>query len=181
MKISHASIDLDLRYATTDNITGQRIYDRPVALLRPEAHEALMRAADLSASQGLRLRLFDAYRPVAAQWRLWAVCPDPRFVADPRVGSLHNRGVAVDLTLAAADGQPLPMGTDFDDMSPRSGHGRTDISADEQRNRALLLGIMAACGWSHHPHEWWHYNLKDWAAYPPLSDDVEGRLLMDLP
>lgn len=181
MKISHPAIDLDLRYATPDNITRQRIYDRPVALLRPEAHQALVRAAELTAAQGLRLRMFDAYRPVAAQWRLWRICPDPSFVADPRVGSLHNRGVAVDLTLADADGTPMAMGTAFDDMTPQSGHARTDIPVAAQRHRALLLGIMTASGWVHHPQEWWHYNLPDWAAYPPLSDDVEGRLLMDLP
>lgn len=181
MKISHPAIDIDLRYATSDNITCRRIYDRPVALLHPEANRALVRAAELASAQGLRLRVFDAYRPVAAQWRLWEMHPDPTFVADPNFGSLHSRGVAVDLTLASGDGVPLDMGTGFDDMTQQSGHARTDISVEVQHNRSRLLGIMTASGWVHHPHEWWHYNLRDWASYPPLSDDVEGRQLMNLP
>ena len=179
--LDHPALDIDLRYATPDNLTRRRIYDRPVALLRPAAHRALMVAADLASAQGLRLRIFDAYRPVAAQWRLWNVLPDPTFVADPRIGSLHCRGIAVDLTLSAADGMPLDMGTAFDEMTPQSAHGRTDIPLEGQRHRALLLGMMAASGWTHHPDEWWHYNLPDWDRYPPLRDEQDGRRLMDLP
>jgi D-alanyl-D-alanine dipeptidase len=179
--IFHPAIDIDLRYATSDNITHRRIYDRPVALLRPEAQRALVVAADLASAQGLRLRVFDAYRPVAAQWRLWKALPDPTFVADPRIGSLHCRGVAVDLTLASADGVALDMGTGFDDMTPRSGHARIDIPVATQRHRALLLGLMTASGWAHLESEWWHYHLPDWERHPPLDDDREGRLLMDLP
>ena len=179
-EVIHPCIDVDLRYATADNLTGRPLYDRAVALLHPDAHAALMRAADLAGAQGLRLRVFDAYRPVAAQWRLWAVLPDPNFVADPRQGSMHARGVAVDLTLAGGDGTPLDMGTAFDEMTERSQHGSTAISTAGQSNRLLLLGLMVASGWAHHPHEWWHYNLRDWARHPPLRDEVEGRLLMDL-
>ena len=180
LKISHPAVDIELRYATADNITGRPIYDRAVAMLHPEAHAALGRAADLAAAQGLRLRVYDAYRPVAAQWRLWETHPDPTFVANPALGSLHNRGVAVDLTLTTPDGVPLDMGTGFDDMSEQSFHARTDIPVEAQRHRSRLLGIMAAAGWAHHPHEWWHYNLRDWERFPPLSDETEGRELMDL-
>jgi D-alanyl-D-alanine dipeptidase len=178
--ISHPAIDIDLRYATADNLTQRRIYDRPVALLRPEAQRALVAAAGLAAAQGLRLRVYDAYRPVAAQWRLWEALPDPVFVADPRIGSVHCRGVAVDLTLTTPDGVALDMGTAFDDMTPQSAHARTDIPVEAQRHRALLLGLMTASGWSHIASEWWHYNLPDWERHAPLSDDREGRLLMDL-
>lgn len=179
LEIIHPAIDIDLRYATSDNITGRPIYDRAVALLRPDAHRALVAAADRAAAGGLRLRVFDAYRPVAAQWRLWETLPDPRFVADPRTGSLHNLGIAVDLTLAGRDGVPLDMGTGFDEMTPQSGHGRTDIGATGQRHRALLLETMTATGWVHHPHEWWHYNLPLTAVGPSFCDATEGRRLMD--
>ncbi len=177
--ISHPAIDLDLRYASADNITGRPIYDRAVALLHPDAHAALLCAAELAAAQQLRLHVFDAYRPVAAQRRLWQTLPDPTFVADPRKGSLHNRGIAVDLTLSRAGGGLLDMGTGFDDMTPQSSHARTDIAVEAQRNRLLLLGLMAASGWLHHPKEWWHYNLRPTDSHPMIDDDAEGRLLMD--
>ena len=178
--ISHPRIDIDLRYATSDNLTGQPIYQRAVALLHPVALQALVRAAALAAAQDLRLRVLDAYRPSAAQWRLWQVLPDANYVADPRQGSIHNRGVAVDLTLTDADGVPLDMGTAFDDMTVQSGHGRTDVPVQVQRNRLLLLGLMALSGFAHNDFEWWHYNLPDWQRYPSLSDAEEGLRLMDL-
>ena len=146
---------------------------------RQDALAALVRAAELAAAQGLRLRVLDAYRPSAAQWRLWEALPDPRFVADPRMGSMHTRGVAVDLTLCDASGVPLDMGTAFDEMTEQSFHGATNIALNAQRNRCLLLGLMTLAGWTHHPYEWWHYNLPDPTRYSPLSDGAEGSFLMD--
>lgn len=178
-EISHPAIDIDLRYATPDNFTGKTIYDHAVAYLHQDALVALLRVAELAAAQGLRLRVLDAYRPSAAQWRLWAVVPDPRFVADPRIGSMHTRGVAVDLTLVDAFGQVLDMGTDFDEMTEQSFHGATDITPTAQQHRRLLLGLMTLAGWTHHPGEWWHYNLPDATRYPLLGDGAEGGCLMD--
>jgi len=180
-EIKHPAIDIDLRYATPDNLTGTTIYEHAIAFLHKDALAALVVAAELAGAQGLRLRVLDAYRPSAAQWRLWAALPDPRFVADPRVGSMHTRGVAVDLTLCQADGTPLDMGTAFDEMTERSCHGNTDIPALAQRNRALLLDLMTIAGWDHHPYEWWHYNLPEPTRYPQLSDQVEGESLMHTP
>jgi D-alanyl-D-alanine dipeptidase len=152
-------VRLDLRYATADNITGKPIYRRPVALLRPEAHRALSRAVARAAVLGVRFKLFDAFRPLEAQWALWNFLPDPQFVADPRDGSaLHPKGVAVDLTLLDGD-RDLDMGTGFDDMTAASALGAVGFSADVVRNRALLLGIMVAEGWESVASEWWHYQL----------------------
>ncbi len=171
-------VDLDLRYATADNLTGRPIFARPLCLLHPKATARLQVAIKLTAAQGLRLHIFDAYRPPAAQWALWNALPDPTFIADPRIGSSHGRGVAIDLTLATADGQRLEMGTDFDDMRPIAYHGDTSISIAAQRNRALLLGIMAAAGWQHYSFEWWHYQLADAADYPLVEDGAMGPALM---
>jgi len=167
-------VDLDLRYATADNLTGAPIYRRPLCLLHPDAAARLSRAAALARGVGCRLRVFDAFRPVEAQWRLWRALPDPVFIADPRVGSCHSRAVAVDLTLDGADGRPLDMGTGFDDMTPLSHHGRTELPVAVQRNRALLLGVMAAAGWDHYPYEWWHYQVPDAGRYPLLSESALG-------
>ncbi|WP_207455792.1 D-alanyl-D-alanine dipeptidase [Azospirillum sp. SYSU D00513] len=171
-------VDVELVYATPHNLTGAPIYRTQDCLLHPDAAERLERAIALARGIGLRLRVYDAFRPVEAQWRLWEALPDPDYVADPRQGSNHSRGVAVDLTLVGEDGQPLDMGTGFDDMTERSHHGRTDLSAEQQRNRALLLGIMAGAGWDHYRTEWWHYQLPEAGRYPILTDAALGRVLM---
>lgn len=171
-------VDLDLRYATADNLTGRPIFARPVCLLHPDAAAALRRAIRITAAQGLRLHVFDGYRPPAAQWALWNVLPDPTFIADPRTGSNHGRGVAIDLTLATPDGAVLEMGTDFDDMRPVAYHADITIPVAAQRNRAILAGIMAAAGWRHHPFEWWHYQLPQAETYPLVEDGVLGPAIM---
>ncbi|MEI6558571.1 MAG: M15 family metallopeptidase [Rhodospirillaceae bacterium] len=122
--------------------------------------------------------LFDGFRPVEAQWRLWRALPDDRYIADPRRGSNHSRGTALDLTLANAGGQPLPMGTGFDDMTALSHQGCTDLPAEIQRNRALLAGVMAGAGWHTYPYEWWHYQLADAQRYPLLTDSAAGGKMM---
>jgi D-alanyl-D-alanine dipeptidase len=169
---------LDIRYATADNLTGRPIYARPLCYLHPEAAQALRRAIELARPLGLRLRLFDGFRPVEAQWRLWNAVPNPEFVADPRKGSSHSRGVAIDLTLDGPDGRPLDMGTGFDAVTPLSHHGNLEISATAQRNRLLLLGLMAAAGWQHYQNEWWHYNLPQPERFPMLSDSVLDGIMM---
>jgi D-alanyl-D-alanine dipeptidase len=171
-------VDLDLRYATADNLTGRPIFARPLCLLHPEAASRLRKAIILAAAQGFRLRIFDAYRPPAAQWALWNALPDPTFIADPRIGSSHGRGVAIDLTLLGNDGSMLEMGTGFDDMRSVAYHADTSISVEAQRNRSLLLGIMVAAGWQHYHFEWWHYQLPSSTAYPLVEDGAMGPALM---
>ncbi|MBV8401868.1 MAG: D-alanyl-D-alanine dipeptidase [Acetobacteraceae bacterium] len=160
---------LDIRYATADNPAQRALYTRPAALVLPPAYALLMRANARARALGLRLRIFDAFRPVEAQWALWHAIPDKRFVADPRQGGLHPRGAAVDLTLEdAASGESLPMGTGFDAMTESSAHDSIDVAAEAQRNRALLLGLMTAAGWGNYRLEWWHYHLLDAKRHPPL-------------
>jgi D-alanyl-D-alanine dipeptidase len=168
-KIDPTRVDIDLRYATADNITGAPLYGRALCLLHPEAAAALHRAAAIAEGVGLRLLVWDAFRPVEAQWALWRALPDPRWVAGPRRGSHHNRGVAVDLTLAGR-----AMGTRFDEATPQSAHGATDIPEEAQRNRLMLAGIMTAAGWELDAFEWWHYQLPEAFRYPVLSDSVLG-------
>lgn len=176
--IAALDLDVDLKYATPDNLTGRVVYHAAVALLHPDAAAALARAVDLARGIGCRLRVYDAFRPVEAQWRLWNHLPDPAYVADPRQGSNHSRGVAVDLTLCDGAGQPLDLGTAFDAMVPASHLGRTDLPAEVQRNRALLLGVMIAAGWEGYPFEWWHFQLPGAGRYPLLTDSAAGHRLM---
>lgn len=171
-------VDLYIAYATADNFTGQPVYARAGCYLHPEAAAALGRAITLAAALNLRFKIFDAYRPSEAQWKLWEHTPDPDFLADPRRGSAHSRGAAVDLTLIDADGRELDMGTKFDAFTPLSHHANTEISAAAQRNRFLLLGLMTAAGWDFYRNEWWHYQLFQPRRLPLLSDTAAGTRMM---
>jgi D-alanyl-D-alanine dipeptidase len=163
---------IDLRYGTPDNFTGKPVYRNPRCFLHRDAAALLARATDLAARQGLKLKIFDAFRPSEAQWVLWNHTPDPEFLADPRRGSPHSRGAAVDLTLADGMGRELDMGTGFDAFTPLSRHGNVALSESAQRNRFLLLGLMTAAGFDFYRNEWWHYQMFDSRRYPVLSDSV---------
>lgn len=169
---------LDIAYATPKNFTGKPVYARPLCFLHPDAATRLETAIRLARALGLRLKIFDAFRPSEAQWVLWRHTPDPNFLADPRRGSPHSRGAAVDLTLIDARGEALDMGTEFDGFTPLSHHGATAIPVAAQRNRYLLLGMMTAAGWDFYRNEWWHYQLFDAKRYPLLGDaDAPERMM----
>src|SRR5579863_9420824 len=169
---------LEIAYATAANFTGKPIYTRPGCYLHANAAAALTRAVDLAKPLGLRLKIFDAFRPSEAQWALWNFRPDPEFLADPRKGSPHSRGVAVDLTLVDVRGHALDMGTDFDAFTPLSHHASTAVPEAAQRNRFLLLGLMSAAGWDFYKNEWWHYQLFEPRRFPLLSDQALATGLM---
>ena len=171
-------VDLDLAYAGPDNFTSRAVYARTACFLHPDAARLLSRAIDLAARFGLRFRLFDGFRPVEAQWALWNHTPDPNYIADPRRGSPHSRGVAIDLTLVGSDGKALDMGAPFDSLTPRSHHGNPDVSLAAQRNRHLLLGLMSTAGWDFYMNEWWHYQMFQPRRYPTLTDQAAGTRLM---
>jgi D-alanyl-D-alanine dipeptidase len=172
-------VDIFIAYATSSNFTGKPVYARPGCYLHADAAVCLTKAIELARTLGLRFKVFDAFRPSEAQWVLWNHTPDPDFLADPRRGSPHSMGVAVDLTLIDGDGCELDMGTAFDAFTPLSHHGVLDISADAQRNRALLLGLMSAAGWDFYRNEWWHYQLfNPRGRYEVLSDSILPQPMM---
>ena len=164
------AVDLDLAYAGAGNFTGAAVYGRAACYLHRDAAAALTRACRAAAAAGLGLRIFDAYRPTKAQWVLWNPTPDTEFLADPRKGSPHSRGVAVDLTLLDPDGDALPMGTPFDAFTPLSHHGNDGVDRQARANRLLLLGLMTEAGWGFYRNEWWHYQLFNSRDFPLISD-----------
>ena len=174
---SHGVV-LDIAYATKRNFTGKPVYARPGCYLHQDAAAKLAKASELAKAVGLRLKIFDAFRPSEAQWVLWNFRPDPEFLADPRKGSPHSRGAAIDLTLIDTSGKPLDMGTDFDAFTPLSHHGCLAIPVAAQRNRFLLLGLMSAAGWDFYGNEWWHYQLFHARNYPVLGDGALDRPMM---
>ncbi|MCE2509467.1 MAG: D-alanyl-D-alanine dipeptidase [Alphaproteobacteria bacterium] len=174
-------VELALAYATAENFTGRPVYAAARCYLHPDAAACLRNAIALAERFGCRFRIFDGFRPAEAQQILWDACPDPDFLADPKKGSPHSRGAAVDLTLLDATGRALDMGTPFDAFTPLSHHGNGDVSLEAQRNRLFLLGLMTDAGWDFYRNEWWHYQLFDAKRYPLLHDAELGLGMLGSP
>lgn len=171
-------VEIQLAYATAENFTGRPIYRHARCYLHADAAAALRRAVVLADALGYRFRIFDAFRPSEAQWAMWNHTPDPEFLADPRRGSPHSRGAALDLTLLDAAGKALDMGTGFDAFTPLSHHASLEVSTTAQANRLMLLGIMTAAGWDFYRNEWWHYQLFNSRQYPLYSNSAVAEGLM---
>ena len=172
IKVNKKNLDvsMDLRYSTSNNFTREKVYFSNQCYIHKVAFEHLSLATEIAKKQKLILKIFDAYRPVYVQEKLWECLPDPNFIAPPTKGSPHSRGVAVDLTLENLNGEELDMGTDFDEFSRLSYHGCLDISSESYRNRLLLLGIMTDAGWDFYRNEWWHYQLFNSKKFPIISN-----------
>ncbi len=154
------TIGLDLRYATDNNFVSEKMYDCPRCFLRPDVAKAAVLIHKELKKKGLGLKMYDCYRPRPIQWKLWNKVPDPRYVADPRKGSMHNRGMAIDLTIVDSLGNELDMGTDFDFFGKEAYHNYTGHSEEVQQNRQLLLEVMLSHGFRSTSTEWWHYSYK---------------------
>ena len=165
---------LDIRYATENNFTGQRVYPSARCFLARPAAEALARVERDLRNRGYRLIVYDGYRPLSVQRRFWEVLPDPRYVADPAEGSRHNRGYAVDVTLADSAGNPLPMPTDFDDFSEMAAADYPHLPPDRIRNRQVLQAAMERQGFEIFPTEWWHFDFPGWQDAPLLDVPIES-------
>ena len=156
------NIFIDLRYATENNFTGEVIYGFQDAYLRYGTVRKLIAVQNELRTQGLILKIWDAFRPTAAQFRLWEVCPDPNYVADPNNGfSAHSRGNTLDITLCYADGTELKMPTGFDDFSPLADRDYSDCAPEAAANAKLLESIMTKHGFTGYAGEWWHYSDVD--------------------
>jgi len=162
-------IRLDIRYATTNNFMGFAIYDSPCAYARPVVAEAVARVQTTLAGQGYGLAVHDAYRPWSVTKMFWDVVPPASraFVADPEIGSKHNRGCAIDLSLCDAEtGTLLDMPSRYDEPTERAhSHYRGGTSL-ARWHRDLLRMAMEAEGFTVQPDEWWHFDFHAWQDYP---------------
>lgn len=165
-------ITIDLAYAGSNNFTGKSIYKNDLCYLHIDALECLLKATELLKPLNLRLKIWDAFRPLAAQAILFKHMPNPDYVGDPESGlSPHCRGIAIDLTITDRFGRELEMGTIFDDFRPLAHHGNDLISEEAQRNRLLLAGVMNIAGFKPLETEWWHYQLPNVSSYPTIRED----------
>ena len=151
---------LDLKYATEDNFLKQKVYDCPDCYLRKNTALALMKANQELITKGFRIKLFDCYRPLDVQKKMWQILPGTNYVANPKKGSKHNRGAAVDLTLVDSNGNELDMGTKFDFFGPEAHHTYTKHSPEVLQNRKLLKETLAKYNFKSIYNEWWHYEYR---------------------
>ena len=168
------SIKLDIKYATIHNFSGVAVYNQARAFARKPVVDALKEIQSELRMQGLGLKIFDAYRPYSVTVKFWKVTPlaKKEFVANPKTGSRHNRGCAVDLTLIdLKTGEELEMPTPYDSFAAEASPTFEDVSSLQKQNRDLLINIMENNGFKVIKNEWWHYDFNGWDKFP----------LMDIP
>jgi D-alanyl-D-alanine dipeptidase len=165
---------LDIRYATANNFTGEVIYPVACCFLVRDAALALKHVQQDLRPLGYRLKVFDGYRPLSAQQKFWEILPDPNYVADPTVGSRHNRGYAVDLTLVDRNGDDVAMPTDYDDFTERAHRDYLAVPVEAIGHREILETVMVRHGFIPFPTEWWHFDFRGYEGKPNLDVPLDS-------
>ena len=167
-------IVLDIRYATTNNFTGERIYTLSKAYARKPVAQSLEKIQTDLKAQGLGVKIFDAYRPYKATVKFYEVYRDTTYVASPYRGSRHNRGCALDLTLIdLKSGEELKMPTGYDSFSKAAWPSTPVSDPVIKKNRQLLISAMQKHGFRVNSSEWWHFDFIGWKKYDVLDIDFE--------
>jgi D-alanyl-D-alanine dipeptidase len=159
----------DMKYATDDNFLKSKVYNCAECYMRLKTAKALIKANSKFMKLGYKIKLYDCYRPLDVQKKMWAIVSNPSYVANPSKGSIHNRGGAVDITLVDNSGKELNMGTPFDFFGPEASHDYKNFPEEILQNRALFKKIMISSKFQSFDSEWWHYNLKN-AKLDPISN-----------
>lgn len=163
---------LDIRYATTNNFTGEQIYDRARAYARKPVADALKQVQGELKARGLGIKIFDAYRPYRATVKFYEVYRDTTYVASPYRGSRHNRGCALDLTIINLKTRAeLKMPTGYDAFSRNAWPSTRVADPEVRRNRQLLIEVMEKYGFRVNSSEWWHFDFRGWKHFEVLDID----------
>lgn len=170
----HPPLLQEIRYATTHNFTGQVLYPFPAAFVHRDVARALQKIqADLQ-KEGLGLKIYDGYRPLSIQARMWKLVPDERYVSNPATSrGRHARGTAVDITLVDRLGNELPMPSNYDAFTEKAHREGKGWTAEQRANSEKLEAVMKKHGFIPYPFEWWHFDWKNWEKYPPLDISFE--------
>ena len=172
-----SAIHLDVRYATESNFMGMIMYSQARAFLQRPAAEALLRAQKRAQKHRYGLLIFDAYRPWRVTKKFWDATPPSKrkFVANPKKGSKHNRGCAVDLSLYSLEtGLEVVMPSPYDDFTEKAAADYTDGTEPQRKARDLLRAIMEKEGFAVNSDEWWHFDYRDWKEYEILDVPFES-------
>ncbi len=170
------SIKLDIRYATVNNFMKQVMYSDARAFARKPLVEQLKKIQKALNKLGYGLKIYDAYRPYAVTLSFYNKASDKNFVANPKKGSKHNRGCAIDLTLIQLkSGKELAMPTAYDSFAPQAAANYSELSPEVLKNRDLLISTMQQYGFRVIANEWWHFDFIGWEKYSLM--DIPFRAL----
>lgn len=165
---------LDIRYATTNNFTGEKIYNLPRAYARKPVAEALKKAQEEFNKNGVGIKIYDAYRPYSATVKFYEVYRDTTYVASPYKGSRHNRGCAIDMTLVdLKTGEELKMPTEYDSFKKEAWPSTPVKDPLIKKNRDLIISIMEKHGFKVNASEWWHFDFIGWQKFEVMDIDFE--------
>ena len=168
-------IKTDVRYATTNNFMHAQLYPVARVFLRAPVARALHDVQQELAARNLGLKIFDGYRPYAVTVAMWEPIKNPDYVANPKKGSRHNRGAAVDLTLIdLRTGEELAMPTPYDDFTNRARQDFNDLPPEAIENRRILRDVMTKHGFEPLPSEWWHFDYRGWERFDLLDIPLTG-------
>lgn len=160
----------DVKYATTRNFTGKKLYDCNKVYVRKIVAIQLAKINSyLYSNYKYRLKIFDGYRPLSIQKKMWSVCPNTDYVANPKKGSKHNRGAAVDVTIVDQNGNELDLGTPFDDFSKKASAYYKNFPPQIIKNRHILQTAMTKFNFKVMSSEWWHFDYKEWEKFGILD------------
>lgn len=167
-------IVLDIRYSTTNNFTGEKIYTLPRAYARKPVAEALKKAQAEFSKKGVGIKVYDGYRPYKATVKFYEVYRDTTYVASPYKGSRHNRGCAVDMTLVdLKTGKELVMPTEWDSFKKEAWPTTPLKDPVATKNRELIISVMERNGFKVNASEWWHFDFVGWQKYDVMDIDFE--------
>ncbi len=167
------NIVIDLKYATTDNITGAKVYKSNVAYLRRGTAEKLAKASAILIKKGYKIKVWDAYRPSKYQYILWNKAKDKTYFMNPyKAVSVHTRGAAVDITLVKLDGSYVDMPSGFDEQSKKASRAYTLCTPKQKANALLLENAMKSCGFKPLNTEWWHFDDTEYKSYGSIELNI---------
>mgnify|MGYP000358163872 CR=1 FL=1 len=165
-----SKFNIDIRYATSNNIFEESLYNCAKCFLMPQVAKQLIAANDYFITKGYRIIIYDCYRPFDVQKKMWEKIPRATYVANPNTGgSIHNKGAAIDISLEKLDGSSVNMGTGIDFFGKESHIDYPNLSKKVKKNRTLLLDGMWKFGFNSIRTEWWHFYYKKNNSYPTLN------------
>ncbi len=165
----------EIRYATRHNFTGESLYPFPQAYVHRDVAAALHAVQADLAKEGLGLKIYDGYRPLSVQQKMWDLIRDERYVSNPALNKgRHTRGTAVDVTLVDKMGNELAMPSPFDDFTEAAHRDSRTMTAVQRANMLRLQQAMSRHGFEPCPFEWWHYDFRGWKNYPVLDISFEA-------
>jgi D-alanyl-D-alanine dipeptidase len=167
-------VKLDIRYATTNNFTKEKVYNLSRTYARKPVAESLKEAQADFKKLGYGIKIFDAYRPYAATVKFYEVYHDTTYVASPYRGSRHNRGCAIDMTIFdLKTGEDLPMPTEYDSFRKEAWPSTPVSDPIIKKNRDLIISVMRKHGFKVNGSEWWHFDFIGWQKFDVLDISFE--------